>query len=436
MELNHDSGIGDHKEIKFFSKAAFFCSLLSFAIATLAVYELTTENLLFRKAGGGLRVLDFIYYISAADALWFEKLGNIYSSQNSGVILSKITGTPYSSGMPVVWSPPAFTIMFPYAVVAHYSLRVAYSLWLGSAIALFLLGIIKFGSVCLGAKWNMPFMIGGVLITLLSFTTFLALALGQTSIIIVGDFLLLYTISYNLKDQNIWKATFPEIVLFLFASFKIPYLILASVLLIQHRRVASLFWGGIVVVLSGLATLVMTGFEGLHSYLENLGIFASGDIPEIYRNVFVRETMNIFTAAFFGIIDRDFLFALSNSLYVLLTTSGVIFALRPAILGNRITTIDPFSLSCAGYLLFSAYLGGYEEVFLLVPFVIYVARVKTVPSVTSFHLVVLFALAIACNHFLFRSEIPPIVLWGIKLLLLTFFLTSGRSNISRCQSSA
>ena len=343
-------------------------------------------------------VQDYAYHIIVTKYFWLETYGNIYEPGFQLDALSAHMDKQVIFAMPVGIMPPALLLWLPFAYIADYSLPLSYLLWLAFSIAILLSALWQ---SCRYIQPSLPhhsLPITLSILTLLSSVSFAAVFLGQTSILAAGVLSLLIHQVRCGKQKG--RTSWGIIVLVLFSSMKPQYLIIALGILIIYDVWRELFYSLTTIILLFIILTPMLTKKWILSYWQTIQMYTSGSFPDIYDWSIVPEGMNTLRSAVI-VCMPDELTACYSALIVAIIYTGIGGAVILRKIGysacRPIKRQQLVILLITGYLLFSPYSGGYEDL-LMIPVFIAVLLTSYTPKLAH-PVSIVIVCALLCTFF-------------------------------------
>lgn len=370
----------------------------------------------FFDQDGIFRISDFGYYLTLTRAVWTGENIRIYDVATHLPVLSKLAGAPVSGALPLAVLPTALILWLPFAIIPPALFYFSSAAWV--SLGLTTLAGPFLGLVSLFPRGSRPRlgMILIILITVTSSTFISAIILGQTSLIALGCmcFLLRRTATVSGKSARVLEAAALYIL-----SIKIHYLLAVFVLVLGVRR-RELLQHGTVLIFAALAGMTaILGPVWISDYKESLGLFFSEAKPPWLAPGFVAENMIIFSGAFAPILGPGPAAKISKLVLVASTAAASLLAISIFISKKHPQgSLLPFFLLISGYLLFTPYMGHYEDLLLLAPFAAAATRWPRKMARPAGLIFVAAALFIVLNRGLFRPNFPIWPFWLLKAALL------------------
>jgi len=377
---------------------------LLFAIMAGAKAVLRPDVLIDRKQA---HIQDLAYYISMAHYFAQSPNGDCYSLEFRENAAAMALGRPASEPVPYLWSPHSLLVLSPFSYLFPDHLRLAHALWVSFAIGIVILATLLSKSVLAELLVSLslitPNLIGG-------------LSLGQPSLLV--SFLVFWLAS------SAQIGPFAIIGAGMFLGLKVPYLLLGALTLVAQRRIRSL-----ILLFSGpiVGGTILAGISGKNLWISFakalMGIQSKGS-TEPYK--IIPSLMSNLTGAFSEAFDTSSLQIVS--LIGFFTLQGL--SLLCAVYGEgKSRVLLTLIFSTFGILLFSPYLGWYEEV-LVIPLLLL--------SLSSLSRTQLYAISTLTLLILLR---PPLLtghlgalLFLVKLLLFLLFLYGRWGDAMVCLS--
>ena len=362
-----------------------------------------------------LRIQDFAYYLELTK-YWWHSPGNIYQLDYQIQLYSQLFGTVIDRPMPVMWSPAILLVFSPLALLSFASIETAHIFWVSLSIfvALFSLSIIK-------GKFT-P-IISVLFLTPIALNTAI---FGQISILACAIYCLL--VNGFAKTKIGW-----HVIGLIILAIKPTFLAPAFVILLARKQYHVLLSFGLLLIGWFLLVEVRSGFGVINTYVNVLSMFSQEVIKAPY-NLSFDPNINVNSLMFLKpYIGWDTSYLISVTLFILFQLTAVFIAVFS---GDTIRAPQSFFLSMSGYLLFSPYLGWYEEL-LLMPLVLYVVFNPQNEKHTYVNILI-FTIFITI---LFRQiEVTPMqlsvyfVLRVILLILLANSFKPSRQVVVGCHS--
>ena len=382
---------------------------------------------------------DFIYYYIVAKGFWIKNILNIYTSDAMFKVFSEEFSRTFDFIMPYGLTPFALFPFLPLLIFkSNYDL-VIFS-WNFISILLFVKG-------CDSVRLNISkdnsqerfFWIFTVTIIFFSGQTLSTLVLGQTTLAAIGALLLLITrsrqSSFNVLD----------LLLVVITSVKPLYLIASFIILIELRRYKLLLITSFILCLELFYLFGKAGSEMLFDYLGILKVFSSVDIPYYYSLAFAPQTTTVFQNAFSPYFELKFLNLVTKKILtfglltvMFFTGCRVMLDLQKLLkLKVRLESYilkDMHIFFISVMLLFSPYIGGYEDLLLVVLAASLLrpcqnADNKSLIVGSDFYKYCFFL----CIYMIVNREVlfhpySVALIWLIKLLVISFLIFDLKRN--------
>ena len=377
-----------------------------------------------------LEIQDFAYNIIMVKTFWFGEKGNIYDLSFQQQALSAHVGSRVETVMPLGNTPVAMIVWFPFAYAARFNMALAYTLWSAFSIGILFIALWRVGRDVIEEKELKLLPVTLFLLTLFSHITFSAVILGQTSVLATGLLVYLFFIVYQAVYRSKSNINFLIPIIIVMIGIKPTYFALGIGLLIIFRMWREAFYSSILVMVILVSLTPMLTIKWLPQYLNQLGVFSQTTIPDAYAWAFAPQTMTIFRSAFRDMIG-DRLASLTSTIVACSAFIGVLgFSLLAKIHGKPphrlfslgVTEGQLFVFLVSSYLLFSPYVGGYEDLLLVCIFVT-VLLVGNPPSLTNYKsLILIFLLLFLLFHKFFQYEKVLWLVWVSKAVLLAYMI--------------
>jgi hypothetical protein len=390
--------------------------------------------LMYFDGAGQFRISDFAHYHTICRAFWTGENNRLYQASSQLPVLSHAAGGPVSGAMPLAILPTALLIWFPFLIIPSALITWAYAAWIATSLTVLLpqiKNLVKFTAARSPGAARLSVVL---LVFFLSSTFTTTVALGQTSLFALG---LLLALIFKLTSEEESSASHSSgifvpglaslavdcAILFLL-SIKLHYLIAAVVLLVSFRRIRSIAIGGALIGSTiGLLTLRL-GLGWIEDYRQSLSIFFSETPPAWIASAFAREKMVIFLSAFGPFTGRNAALGIAQASYGIcaIISALIIFTIVRSDSRSKLARTGPFIIMVSAYLLFTPYMGHYEDLLLLAPLAAAATSAPKRLFAPIKTIVLAFALFFVLNHDIMQSTVPLWPFWCIKLLYLGLIL--------------
>lgn len=412
----------------FHIRLCIFC-LFSVASLIFAHTHISPETLpKVDKDQNSAVVTDYNYYMILIDSLASGAIADPYSYSEQLVGLEEHLDIELESVMPLGLTPSALILLRPFAAIHHHNILLANTLWTYSSFLIFFLGLMSVHNF-FKPTFKPLFFLLLLAPFLLSYNFALNVFIGQTALIATGCLLLLtsHAIRNEVDSVGLVVTTF----CMAFLSVKITYLAIGfSVLLIARMFRYAIVSSAVVMTLTTFAAL-LHGHETVVSWIRQLLIFGSDEIPAHYRLAFNPETYITLTSAFSSHIPADYLNMVSKSVLIIGVPLVIYSAISPRFgpakhLNDYRLFIFHLSLLFSLFLCFFPYIGGYEDLLIMVPTLFVCMALKPSRKGLSLTLLLLALASLTSNKFFLLDLLPFWSLFFIKsgifvvLLLLCF----------------
>lgn len=382
---------------------------LFFTVVLVYVCSLPLSVPLYSLRDDVLTIQDFAFYFNCIRSFWFRTVSGLYSGADIRQALHGLLGAAPPAVMPNPMSPTAIVIWLPLVMVAGHSIAVACWMWMLVSLMAFC-GLVR--SVCsrLVQGHHLVWAIcAGCLLALISNVGQATAVLGQSSLFaaaVLGSLALLLARSDGRKSSSLVFA-----VLLFLSSIKLPYLVVGFGLLFVERR-----WSAI-----GLCVALFLGCYGIGA------LWATPEWISGFFSTIARYITGSFS-------DGEFYFAdfQANSLTWERVAGRFVspsFAVVGQWLGRCVGVIGMLYLFClkdrmatpirvqlclrlllGTYLIFSSYLGYYEQLLLVLCPLVSIAT----QSISLSRAIVSFLLVYGA---LSDAVFPPVVSFICKVLV-------------------
>ncbi len=377
---------------------------------------------------GVFRITDFIYHMSIVEGFWSGEIRSIYQPDAQRAVMTHLAGSNIEDVMPVGLTPTILVIWLPLSFVARVSMQLANTIWLAASLAVVLFSWWRAGAVLSKHRRELlPTFLAAVGVFFLSFTMLAGVFLAQTSLIAAGVLTLLALELVSAVDSGrpLHRVTVYALVFLL--SIKTTYFFIAVLLLFVFGFWREALVSVLLVVLTAIALALWFGLDLITAFLEQLALYSSEKLPQNYASSIALETTNTLRSAYAQILGTRLLLVLSQ--FILAIGCGAVAfvrfgkrcfpsgLLRPV---NRVTVPQLAVAVLAMFLLFLPYLGAYEELLLVVAFVITFAAGKSRFFAPGKMVLVLLGLAVILNHNFLPADKPLWLVWLIKAAILCY----------------
>jgi len=337
---------------------------LFLVVLVVYAYSLPLHEPLYSLRGGVLVIQDFAFYFNSVVAFWLRGSTGLYSVRDVAQALRGLFGDAPSAVMPNALSPTGIIIWLPLVLVAGDAISLAYQIWMVLSLALFCwlvsssLSYVRLSSVRNAA------ICCGVFLSLLSNVAQKSVMLGQSSFFAAGVLGLL-ALRLARREKSEPSALILACLLFL-SSLKLPYLIVCLGMLVVERGWRAIVLCAVFFVLCFIVGAVWASPEWMSGYGATIVRYALGRFSEggFFWDGFQSETLT------WSRFARDLV---SPEISSFVMWCGRAFgAVGLSVLfckGFRLTAPQRVNTSLrlllGTYLIFSSYLGVYEQMLLV-----------------------------------------------------------------------
>ena len=308
-----------------------------------------------------LQIQDFVHYLEYFRDFWSLSGRDLYSIGEQQRLIQELLRTPERSiqVMPIPCTPLSFVLFGPLAWLAGYSHSGAYLLWITLSAALLTYAISRAAiSIEPSRSETLGFLALALIITFSS-TWFRAIALGQFSIFASGAILLLHLLN-RAKDRGSLRS-----LLLLFLSVKPIYLLLGIALSYQRRNERVLVATILLAATLSLIVLYLMGMGSFLSYLNTLGMYTSSTFPAEYRQSIDPSTMTTALPVGSRFFPIESLKPINTFFFYASLVIGIGIAIKERATSDY--SLRPILAGLVAVLIFSPYLGRYEDLLVIVP---------------------------------------------------------------------
>lgn len=404
-------------------------------LVTICFHHFISKQIDFvAHSKGHLKIQDYAYHIILIKSFWFDGFGDIYKLTFQQQALSAYIGSPIYKAMPLGITPIALVVWFPFAYVARINMALSYTLWIAFSIGVLLTALWKIGRHVFKNKKLQLLPITLSFIVVFSATSFYAIFIGQTSLLASGLLLHLLFFAFKTSDQSKSGNLLPIILVILILGIKPPYIALGLGILIIYGMWREAFYSAAFVLIVLIGLTPMLSIDWIHSYLDLLGMYSHGTIPDVYASSIVPHTMNIFRSAFKNFIGDNMASLISNvvaySVYLAVIgychLSKLEYSFKEQVSVFKLAKAQLIILIIASYLLFAPYVNGYEDLLIISVLAIGLIYGDFPPltNCSSLALIIIFFLVI--HHNFFPPDKPLWIFWIFKAVILGYIFKSCR----------
>jgi hypothetical protein len=400
--------------------------LVYFILINIAVYKyiaLPTETMLI--ADNRYKARDFDYHMIVINSYLHGEIDTIYDQKSQQIALSNF----FKIKTPVAWllgiSPTALVIWLPFALLFQIKKLLSYTIWVALSLTAFTIAIDKsLKYVASKSKVMVPWLMVRFLFFIISFAMIACLVLGQTTVMACALLMLLILEIYKAKDERRFLRPWVVYPLVFFLTIKIPYIVLALGMLFVFGYFYELLFS--VLFILGISALIgiWKGFVLYKEWFQQLAIYSSSVFPDHYSAHHILDTIINFRSAFSMYLGSD----TSNYISKLFLLIGLLFIfsisfvryLYPSFLQNLTSKMKPpqISVLLVGlFLLFMPYLGEYEDLLIIVLYVISAVSIEKYPDSIIFNILSAFCLCFVLNFKIFHPTNFLWIFWLMKVFV-------------------
>jgi hypothetical protein len=381
------------------------CVAVHFVITTSPFGKMSTDK-------QGFRVNDYEYKLQVIRSFWYGEIASIYKFDFQKAAIEGGFGVKLVEAAPIGDTPNVLLLFLPFSLVAKFGLPFAITLWVSVSLVVLFFALEKAREFFPDGEILSPLYFIVVCMFTFSYAMMHALSMGQTTLLACGILILIVLEITRAADDNRSPRSWTVIAAGLVLSVKIPYLVflLGILFFFGYFREAISTCAAVVgaIVILGLGK----GFGSILDWFEQIRLFSGGTVPEYYASSFNLHTQITFRSAFAQYTDSPF--AVDASYLVLCAgLSGLLLAgtakyMNPASLREWPVRHSPQRLATGLIgllLLFLPYIGGYEDLLLLVPYLFVFLNADRRPRIGN--LDPKFVLAILCTAVVLNYNLFP-----------------------------
>lgn len=365
----------------------------------------------------GLSGSDFAFHVLLAKGFWFRGLGHLYDTAAQQAFWAEELRRDFSFNWILGFTPVALLLWLPFGFVAQSnlpaSLSVANSLWLTLSLSVFFYGVWKILYVLRGQLSRA--VVIAFLLLVFSRTLFIALLLGQSTVLCVGVLLILLAgvttgVTSSEKHSDIEAA-----LCLLILAIKPQYFLLGAVLLLFSERKRALVLGVGVITFVLLLLTPRLGVFWAWEYLAGISHFSASELGSTFRGSYAPEGMRVFRSAASAFMGDARAVGVSKIL-------GLVFLVAVGVLGRERLAWPKTRAGyfIAGliltYLLFTPYAGLYEDLLFIVAFAAGAFVINGEPRRELVFICAAMLVAIGMNVNTLDTTLPLWLLWEVRFV--------------------
>ncbi|HZD40331.1 MAG TPA: hypothetical protein VE131_06385 [Terriglobales bacterium] len=397
-------------------------------LCVLVHYIVTTPILRYESEQAVyFKIQDFHYCIVMIRSFWSHEIASIYDPMSQLDVVRSHFGIAMNQAMSIGHSPTILLILLPFSLVTRISFPLANTLWVSAFLTVFSVAVLKMGAHLLQYERNrIPVFIAAYSVFLLSFRAVTVIFLGQTTLLASGLLLfLLLEITLARKEGRSLRRGLVYPILFIL-SIKLHYLALGLAILLIGGYIHEMLASVAIVAVSVATLIAYSGPDLLMGFLEQLSVFSTTELPAYYDMTYIFHTFITFRNAFAPIIGASLSLKISMIVlalgcvalcWIFVPRYGEWRKGRKHIDGTTpeqgIVTL--FALP----LLFMPYIGGYEDILMIIPF----STAFLVPNCIQKHgkiIALLPFLFVVLNQRVMFSSDHLWLYWGMKASIFVF----------------
>lgn len=371
------------------------------------------------------RISDLHYRLAVVRAFWTGEIPTVYRFEYQKAAVENAFGVDLVGAMPLGDTPTALLVYLPFSLLGTSDFLTAHALWISVSLVILFsaLGKILKPNEKTGAPLSVILLLSCVFA--FSYETVRAVILGQMALMACGLILLLLHEIGNASDTGKPLRRWPVYAAIFVLSAKIPYLLIGLGILFLYGFLYESIVSFLLVACAVGGMGLWKGFGLFTDWAHQLQVFSSLVVQETYASSFVSVTMVTLSSAFQQLgydssivpVSRVILLAGTISIF---SVGGVRYLPLPISSGAGGRAMSHrLAISLIGLLLlFLPYLGGYEDIMLLVPFCIVLSGNEQQLGNKGKVLPVMFLAGLLLNHNTFPAWKPIALLWLIKLIVI------------------
>jgi len=343
----------------------FFFAVWAALCGIIAVSGLGAEGL-FTHAEQKLQILDFAYHWAIVRGFWFDGTGGISTPNQISMALTSLLGTPPPAVMPNPMSPTLVVVWLPLVLFPVSLLREAYIVWLSCSVAVCAVALV----VTIGSKltrkqcWYSALPIFFIVASPVFQN---GVILGQTTVCALGVATLLVWNLLNTERTRFCSDLFAALSL-LVLSIKAPYLFIGVGLLGLFHRWRAILLGGAL----GAVVLAVASEWAQPGWLVEYGaVMRQYSVRDFTDGGFVWADYGggtpTVTNILRGLVSEEVIGGITSGAAVFAAVILAFLCVRFDWRSRGRTLLVGCTTIIGTYLLFSPYLGGYEDLFILLP---------------------------------------------------------------------
>ena len=377
-----------------------------------------------------LSINDFDYKLRIVKSFWFGEIQTIYKPEAQIAAIENAYGVIVTEAMPFADTPTLLLLLLPFSIVAEFNFAIAYTLWMSISLVILFLALEKTQASFTDKKRILPLYLIVVCVFTFSFSMIHAIRMGQSSLLGSGLLILLALETIDAKNSRRLLRRGPVYVAIVVLSVKIHYLIPGLGILLFfgyfHETVVSTLIVASTIVLLGF----WKGFALLFDWLNQVVLFSGTTaLPSYYVSAFDLHTLITLRSACSQFTNSTFIVAISYFILVI-GGSAILFlslwkSLHTSSFPQSATSITPQRSATILFgllLLFMPYLGGYEDLLLLVPYVFLFATAEDRARITNIDnklVLAIFCTCLVLNYNLFPPPQTILLFWLMKVSVIS-----------------
>ena len=366
---------------------------------------------------------DFIHYQLMIKSFWSDGF-SIYKLETHEKVISELLPSGHvAKPMPVALSPTALLLWAPFAFALTWGTAFSQALWQSLCFTLFAYAVLSSQSTFENSRKNRVVFYLLLISIILSSSITSGFILGQTAVWATSLLFILFTVC------RVDKVTTGSAVFLLFLlSLKLPYLILGFAVLFFFKKWNAIGSAILTSLVLAVAFTLLLGAEWINDFLLNLSSTSRSFTSNRFQHAFQINYINTFSAAFFSTLGEGSI----RISYILGGIAGGMILLFRKVNSKEFS----FLASLGVYLLFSPYVGAFEDCLLLLFLVVPLKKLK---GITGQHpmlsLSILILLLLLLNFSRVSEHLPAQLLWSCKFTFVSIILVRIREQKPEQNSS-
>ena len=397
--------------------------IIYFIFLTIVIHKyvtVPTENILI--IDGKYKVRDFDYYMIIIKSYFDGDINTIYDKKSQIIALNNFFGLETDVAMPLGISPTALFIWLPFALIFELNRSLSYTVWVSFSILAFTIALTKsFRYALYKNKMMIPWLLIRLLLFIFSITMIACVILGQTTLMACAFLMFLIIEIFKAKDEKRFLRPWVVYPIVFFLSIKLPYIILGIGMLIVFGYMFESFISILVIAATFVLIGIWRGIPLYQDWFQQLAVFSSSIFPDHYPIESILDTIINFRSAFSIFFGSDITIAVSKSFIIigviLIFFISFVRSMYPLSLQKITSKTTPQQITVllfAIFLLFMPYFGAYEDLLMIVLYIISALSIARHKSSTIYNVFIAICLCFVLNYRLFPHQKLVLIFWGMK----------------------